>query len=208
MDVLFEFLPFLFVVWVLLRALRRKAAPAANVPSTPAPSGPRAPTPFEELVRRIEAAAAEAERQNAGEPRGVKPPPPLAAPTKRPRTSLPPRPVARATGEYAFRSLEGGPRSTEFRSLEAPASEPEFHPIYDLTPEEKALHESHRVVPGPAPSTRLPSSAPSTAPSPSPSRRRLHPLAAQLHTPEGARTAFLMREVMGERRGERRGFRH
>ena len=196
MDTFFDFLPALLIFWVVMRALRgqkrRRTQPRVSGQATgSAVSSPRAPglTGFEELVRRLEAAAAEAARQNGG----VAPAPP----------ALPPPAFENAFDEEAaFQAQDAYDPEGEFHFIGAPGE----------GRQETEFHETHTLERDPAPSTLMPSLAMPSLDMPSghlhdparPSVRAVHPLVTRLRTIASAREAVILKDVLGPPRSRRR----
>jgi len=225
-DTFLDYLPLVIFLLVFLRLLLRKGKKAQTpakpmVSSQQVTSGPPAASPFEDLIRRIEKAAEEAARQNTARGQGTPPPRPPAVPP-RPAATRPGGagltqwrgegdfvPTERAVNEptpLERITLERGETLERGVTLERP-EEAEFHPIYDLSPAEKALHESHRVVAGPPPSANMPSLDMPGAHLHDPraaAAARQHPLVAMLKAPGGMRTAFILKEILTDRRRTRR----
>ncbi len=197
MEDFFDFLPALLIFWVVLRALRGRKGrrpKQATGPQGSLPAQPRAPgfTGFEELVRRLEAAAAEAAQQNAPQPAA----PPALVPTAR-----------------AIRA--GVDEEEAFEALDArfdPAGE--FHFVGGPGEGRQAteFHETHSLEHGARPSSHMPSLDMPSLDMPSAhlgqpigsQMSTLHPLVVRLRTVATAREALILKDVLGPPRSHRR----
>jgi hypothetical protein len=136
------------------------------------------------LVRRLEAAAAEAARQNGG----AAPAPP----------ALPPQTMASAWDEEAAFETQGPyDPEAEFHFIGAPGE----------GRQETEFHETHTLERGPAPSTLMPSLDMPSGHMRDPSRpyaRPVHPLVTRLRTIASAREAVILKDVLGPPHSRRR----
>jgi hypothetical protein len=222
MDWLENLLPFILLFIYFLSRLGRQRNEQARpgtpdrpaAPSPPQAAPPRAPTPFEELIRQIQLAAEEAKQAqappaSAPSSRGASPPSGQAAPTRRgartqafapppgefappaPRALVPvPAPPSRP-GTPEFHEPGGFEHDRHGFTLESPFSEEAFEELArgaDVSEHAPGHldYDPHRLA------------RPLETPT------RPHPLIARLRRPGAARDAFALREILDAPRSRRR----
>jgi hypothetical protein len=182
MEFLLDLLPALFIFWFVLRAVRgagrRRARQTGSAQSAQVQQGRPATaySGFEELVRRLELAAAEAqERQQVVQ---------SAPPALSVRVEAPP-PVRPSEDEFAFRSVESTQSEFSYVGGLGEGVQPtEFHETHPLDYTYSQPGESAAALAAPA---------------------RVHPLVERLRSPASAREALLLKDVLSAPRSRSGG---
>jgi 8-oxo-dGTP pyrophosphatase MutT (NUDIX family) len=181
MDSFLDLLPALIFFWVIARALRGGRRRGRQQPQSTPPAAAAQGRPasgiggFEELVRRLEAAAREAQEET----RATVAPPALPQPAR--------------AADYRSRT---GPPVPEFAfvgAIDEPLQEAEFHETHPLS---RGQRPSSAMPSADMPSEHL-------GERPGPVSLPLHPLAKRLRTVATAREAILLKDVLGPPRSRR-----